>query len=299
MNPGSLNRRQALTALAASAAIGAASQLAAQTPAAKRRIKQSFFTRAFATPPGKPKISFDEMVAVGKRLGAFGFDMVPAAQWPVLKQNGMICCIGSGGGVAIETGIIHKEMHDDMAKTLEAFIDQCAANGVPSILIAGGQKKGLSIAEGTANAITFLNRMKGHAEQKGVNLCLEIMNDKYTNPSIGRIDQIGNHIDWVADTVAKVNSPRVKILFDIYHVQVMDGNVVEHIKQYLPLIGHFHTAGVPGRHEMDENQELNYRYVFQTIADLGYQGYVAHEYDPTPGKDPVQIIEKVFALADV
>ena len=296
-----MNRRQAITALASTAAAAAAgTQLGAQTTAGKkRRIKQSFFTRAFATGPNQPKISFEDMVAVGKRLGAFGFDMVPQTQWPILKQNGMICCIGSGGGVAIETGIIHKEMHDEMAKTLEAFIDQCAANGVPSILIAGGQKKGLSISEGTANALTFLNRMKGHAEEKGVNLCLEIMNDKYTNPSIGRVDQIGNHIDWVADVVSKVNSPRVKILFDIYHVQVMDGNVAEHIKQYMPLIGHFHTAGVPGRHELDENQELNYRYIFQTIADLGYQGYVAHEYDPTAGKDPVQLIEKVFAVADV
>lgn len=294
-----MNRREVLTGLAAAGLASTALTSIAGAQTKNRRIKQSFFTRAFATPPGAPKISVEEMVAVGARLGAAGFDMMPPAQWPLLKKNGMICCIGSGGGVSIENGIIHKEMHDEMARSLDAFIETCAAGGCPSILIAGGQKKGLSIAEGTANALAFLNRMKGHAEEKGVNLCLEVMNDKYTNPSIGRVDQIGNHIGWVADVVSKVNSPRVKILFDIYHVQIMEGNVVENIKQYLPLIGHFHTAGVPGRHQMDENQELNYSYIFRTIADLGYAGYVAHEYDPAPGSDPVKTIEKVFALADV
>lgn len=287
-----------LTALA-STALAAAQTTPGNRIARKGRIKQSFFTRALATGPGQPKMTPEEMIQVGARLGAAGFDMMPPSQWPLLKKYGLICCIGSGGGVSIENGIIHKEMHDDMVKSLEPFIDTCAAGGCPNILIAGGQRKGLSIAEGTANALTFLNRVKGKAEEKGVNLCLEIMNDKYQNPAIGRVDQIGNHIAWVADIVQKVNSPRVKILFDIYHVQVMDGNIVEHIKTYFPLIGHFHTAGVPGRHELDENQEINYSYVFRTIADLGYTGYVAHEYDPTPGRDPVQLLEKVAALADV
>ncbi|HYA17938.1 MAG TPA: TIM barrel protein [Bryobacteraceae bacterium] len=292
-----MNRRHLLTTLA-SAAVATASGQTSSSPARiarKGRIKQSFFTRSLAG----SKLSNEEMFQVGQRLGAAGFDMVPPAQWPALKKYGLMCCIGSGGGVSIENGIIHKEMHDSMAQSLEAFIDQCAANGVPSILIAGGQKKGLSIAEGTANALAFLNRMKGHAEEKGVNLCVEVMNDKYTNPAIGRVDQIGNHLGWVADVVSKVNSPRVKILFDIYHVQIMDGNVVENIKSVFPLIGHFHTAGVPGRHEMDENQELNYSFIFRSIADLGYTGYVAHEYDPSPGKDPVALLEKVAALADV
>lgn len=292
-----MNRRHLLTTLASAAAVSAAAQTASsQTKIARKgRIKQSFFTRSLAG----SKLSPEEMFALGARLGALSFDMVPQAQWPLLKKNGLICAIGSGGGVSIENGIIHKEMHDEMAKSLETFIDQCAANGVPSILIAGGQKKGLSIAEGTTNALAFLNRMKGHAEEKGVNLCVEVMNDKYTNPSIGRVDQIGNHVGWVADLVSKVNSPRVRILFDIYHVQIMDGNVVENIKTYMPLIGHFHTAGVPGRHELDENQELNYSFIFRSIADLGYIGYVAHEYDPTPGKDPVALLEKTAAVADV
>ncbi len=260
----------------------------------KGRIKQSLFTRSLAG----SKLSPEEMFQLGARLGAFAFDMAPVAQWPLLKKNGLICAIGSGG-VTIEQGIIHRELHDDTVKSLTAFIDTCSAAGTPSILIAGGQRKGLSYTEGATNAVEFLNRVKGHAEEKGVNLCLEIMNDKYTNPSIGRVDQVATHLSWIVDVIQRVNSPRVKILCDIYHVQIMDGNVAENIKTLMPMIGHFHTAGVPGRHELDENQELNYPFIFRTIADLNYTGYVAHEYDPTPGKDPVQLLEKVVALADV
>ena len=105
----------------------------------------------------------------------------------------------------------------------------CATGGCPDILIAGGQRNGLSYAEAAENAVAFLNRVKSHAEEKGVTLCLEVMNDKYKNPAMGQVDQAGNHLAWVVDVCQRVNSPRVKILFDIYHVQIMDGNVVENI----------------------------------------------------------------------
>jgi hydroxypyruvate isomerase len=297
-NSTQMHRRDLLTALA-STALAAAQTTPSGRIARKGRIKQSCFTRSLATGPNAPRMSLDDMLQLGQRLGAVGFDMLPPAQWPQLKKYGLMSTMGTGGGVAIETGIIHKEMHADMAKSLATFIDTCAAAGCPNVLIAGGQRKGLSYTEGADNAVAFLNTVKGHAEEKGVTLCLEVMNDKYQNPSIGRVDQVGNHLSWVADVCQRVNSPRVKILFDIYHVQIMDGNVAENIKTAFPLIGHFHTAGVPGRHELDETQELNYSFIFRTIADLGYTGFVAHEYDPTPGRDPVQLLEKVFAIADV
>jgi hydroxypyruvate isomerase len=290
---GMIDRRSLLAALASTALVSAQAQSPARIPR-KGRIKQACFTRSFAQ-----GTKMEDMLQTGARLGAVGFDMLPPAQWPALKKLGMVPTMATGGGVSIENGIIHKEMHDDMVKTLEPFIDTCAAAGCANTLIAGGQRKGLSYAEGAANAVAFLNRVKGRAEEKGVNLCVEVMNDKYQNPAIGRVDQVGNHLSWVVDVCTRVNSPRVKILFDIYHVQIMDGNVAENIKASFPLIGHFHTAGVPGRHEPDESQELNYPYIFRTIADLGYTGYVAHEYDPTPGGDPVRALEKVFVLTDV
>jgi hydroxypyruvate isomerase len=293
-----MNRRHLLTALA-STAVAAAQTSPSGRMARKGRIKQACFARSLNPGPNGPQMSPDAMYQFAAHLGAYGFDFLPPDQWPLLKKYGLISTLGTGGGVTIENGVIHKETFDDVAKSLTAFIDTCAAASCPNIQIPGGQRRGMSYTDAATNAVEFLNRVKGHAEEKGVNLCVEVFNDKYQNPAIGRVDQASNHLAWVVDVVQRVNSPRVRVLFDIYHVQIMDGNVVENIKAIFPLIAHFHTAGVPGRHEIDENQELNYPFILKTIADLGYTGYVAHEYDPTPGKDPRQMLEKVFAIADV
>jgi hydroxypyruvate isomerase len=163
----------------------------------------------------------------------------------------------------------------------------------------GGQRDGMSYSQGADNAVEFFNRVKDHAEAKGVTLVMEIMNTKYRDPRLGRAGQICDHLDWAVGVCSRVNSPRVKILFDVYHAQIMDGNIVANIKSSFPWIGHFHTGGVPDRHEIDETQELNYSFIQKSIADLGFSDFVAHEYDPTPGRDPIQSLEKVFAIADV
>ena len=242
----------------------------------------------------------DEMCRQAVRLGAVGMDIFPVEQWPTIKSFGLVPTMGRGGGIEFEPGIIRKEVHKEIAESLEQFIDYCAANGCPNVVIIGGQRKGMPYSQGADNAVAFFNRVKDHAEGKGISLCMEIMNTKYTDPAIGRVDRICNHLDWAVDVCTRVNSPSVKILFDIYHAQAfMDGNIVADIKSAFPLIGHFHTGGVPGRNELDDTQELNYKFILTAIADLGYTGYVAHEYDPTPGRDPIQSLEKAFAIADV
>ena len=260
----------------------------------KGRLKQSCFTRSFGR--GMP---VEDMCREAVRLGASGFDFFPTPQWPTLKKYGLTPAVALGRGITIPVGIVRKELHDDLAKSLPPFLDHCAENGCPGVLISGGQRKGMSYAEGADVAAAFLNRVKEHAEQKGVTLCLEIVNSKYKDPQFGRDDAICDHVDWAAEVCARVNSPRVKILFDIYHVQIMDGDVAANIKAYLPLIEHLHTAGVPGRHQIDETQELNYGFILKSAADLGFRGFVAHEYDPSPGSDPIRTLEKVFAIADV
>ncbi len=280
-------------------AVAAAAMAAAQTPAPapiarKGRLKQSCFARSFGR--GVPA---EDMCREAVRLGASGFDFFPAAQWPTLKKYGLTPAMALGGGITIPVGIVRKELHDSLAASLPTFLDHCAENGCPAVLISGGQRKGMSYAEGADVATAFLNRVKGHAEEKGVTLSLEVVNSKYTDPQFGRADAICDHVDWAAEVCTRVNSPRVKILFDIYHIAIMDGDVVANIRKYYPLIGHFHTAGVPGRHEIDETQELNYTFILKSAADLGYTGFVAHEYDPSPGKDPIRTLEKVFAIADV
>ena len=241
----------------------------------------------------------EAMCREAARLGVVGFDGVPLEQWPTLKKFGLIPTLARGGGVTIENGIIQQRLQNELVKSQEAFIDKCAAEGCPNILIVGGQRNGMPYAQAADHAVEFLNLVKSRAEEKRVTLCLEVMNSKYQDPDLGRKDQVCDRLDWALDVCTRVNSPRVKILFDIYHVQITDGDIVDNIRAHFPLIGHFHTGGVPGRHEIDDTQELNYGFIFRTIADLGFAGYVAHEYDPTPGGDPVRILERVFRITDV
>jgi hydroxypyruvate isomerase len=149
-------------------------------------------------------------------------------------------------------------------------------------------------AEGADNSVAWLNRIKSHAEDKGVNVCMEYLNSK-----VNHKDYMFDHLPWGVDVVKRVNSPRVKILFDIYHAQIMDGDIVRNIRDNFQWIGHFHTGGNPGRHEIDETQELNYRFIAQAIADLGYAGYVAHEYGPAQGRDPIASLKQAVGIFDV
>ena len=290
-----MNRRHLLTALASTTLVSA--QNTGRT-ARKGRIKQACFARSLNA-PNTPPMPPDEMYALAARLGAVGFDFLPPDQWPLLKKHGLIPTLGTGGGVTIENGIVHKEMNESVAKSLTAFIDACAAAGCPNIQIPGGQRRGISYTDCANNAVEFLNLVKGHAEEKGVNLCVEIFNDKYQNPAIGRVDQASNHLAWVVDVVQRVNSPRVRVLFDIYHAQIMDGDIVRNIRDNYQWIGHFHTGGNPGRHEIDETQELNYRFIAQAIADLGFTGFIAHEYSPAPGHEPIGALNKALEICDV
>jgi hydroxypyruvate isomerase len=180
-----------------------------------------------------------------------------------------------------------------------ATLDQCAAAGCPNMITVGGQRKSMSYEEGDENCAAFFNGVKLHAEDKGVTICIEIMNNKFTQPELGRVDQICNHIDWAVEVVKRVNSPRVKVLFDIYHVQIMDGDLCHHIQENFAWIAHFHTGGVPGRHLIDKTQEINYRFVAKTIADLGFSGYIAHEYRPAPGDDPLKNLARAIDILTV
>ncbi len=143
-------------------------------------------------------------------------------------------------------------------------IDECAAGGCPNLITVSGSRRGMSDAEGADNSVAFLNRVKAQAEDKGVTICLELLNSK-----IDHKDQMCDHTAWGVEVCRRVNSPRVKLLFDIYHMQIMEGDICRTIRDNFQWIAHFHTGGVPGRHEIDGTQELNYHFVAQTIAELG------------------------------
>ena len=281
-----MKRRHFIPALVGPVVLG---QVAAP-PKRKGRIKQGITRGVFAR-----QTSMEDCCRQAAALGIRGFDLIGPADWPVLKKYGLVPSMyPPGPGGTIPDALNRKENHDRLEKSLRAGIDESAANGVPNVITFSGNRRGMADAEGADNCVEFLNKVKAQAEDKGVTICMEYLNSK-----VNHKDYMFDHIAWGVDVMKRVNSPRVKILFDIYHAQIMDGDIVRNIRDHFQWIGHFHTGGNPGRHEIDQTQELNYPFVMQAIVDLGYTGFVSHEYSPSPGHDPVQTLEKAIEICDV
>ena len=282
-----MRRRDVLPVLACSAA---AAKMSGQ-PDPKGRLKQCVTRGVF----GRGGMSFEETCREGAKAGCYGYDLIGPAGWPTLKKYGLIPTMyppGPGGN--IPDALNRKENHAALEKTMHAAIDEAAANGVPNIITFSGNRRGMADAEGADNCVTFLNRVKAHAEDKAVTICMEYLNSK-----VNHKDYMFDHIAWGAGVMQRVSSPRIKILFDIYHAQIMDGDIVRNIRDNFQWIGHFHTGGNPGRHEIDGTQELNYHFIAQAVADLGYTGYVAHEYSPAPGHEPLASLRQALEIMRV
>jgi hydroxypyruvate isomerase len=281
-----MKRRHFLPALVGPALLG---QVVAP-PKRKGRIKQGITRGVFGR-----DAKIEDCCREAAKLGIRGFDLIGPADWPVLKKYGLVPSMyPPGPGGTIPDALNRKENHDRLEKSMRAAIDESAANGVPNVITFSGNRRGMADAEGADNCVAFLNKVKAQAEDKGITICMEYLNSK-----VNHKDYMFDHIAWGVDVMKRVNSPRVKILFDIYHAQIMDGDIVRNIRDYFQWIGHFHTGGNPGRHEIDQTQELNYPFVMQAIVDLGYTGFVSHEYSPSPGNDPVQTLEKAIEICDV
>jgi hydroxypyruvate isomerase len=287
----------AATAFAADAAVGRMPVAAAQAQAPARRrgpIRQSVMASVWGA---ASTLSFEDRCKTLARIGFKGVDLPTPEQVPILKQYGLAPAMMTGAGTTFQDGLIRKELHGKFEDAFHAGIDTCAAVGCPNLIAMPGERRGMPLEEAADNAAAILSRVKGYAEQKGVTLCMEITNSKVAADQ--RTDQVFNHLDWGFDVCRKVNSPRVKIVYDIYHVQIMDGDVVRNLRDNVDLICHIHVAGVPTRQEIDDTQELNYRFIANAIADLGYTGFVAHEHRPGPGRDPVKSLEQCFEIMNV
>ena len=184
--------------------------------------------------------------------------------------------LGPGGTIA--DALNNPENHAKLEASLRAAIDESAAAGVPNVITFSGNRRGMDDRVGADNCVAFLNKVKAQAEDKGVTICMELLNSK-----VNHKDYMFDHIAWGVDVMKRVNSPRVKILFDIYHAQIMDGDIVRNIRDNFQWIAHFHTGGNPGRHDIDDTQELNYRFIAQAIADLGFTGFVSTSTAPPQG----------------
>ncbi len=249
----------------------------------KGALKQCVTTGVFGR-----GMSFEDMCRHAAELGFYGFDLIGPDRWPVLKKYGLMpTMMPPPYGGTIPDGINEPANHARIEKTMREAIDLCAAHGVPNAIVLTGSRRGMKDEVGADNCVAFLNRVKGQAEDKGVTLCIELLNSK-----VDHKDYMCDHTAWGVGVTGRVNSPRVKLLYDIYHMQIMEGDIVRTIRANIQWLAHFHTGGNPGRHEIDGTQELNYRFVAEALRELGFDGQVAHEYSPAKGRDPIQSLKE-------
>ena len=307
-----MNRRDFLASLPVVAVVPSVTVARAQgvaggdrPPSGTSRIKHGATRQVFGA--NRP---LEECFRLGAELGIKGFDFIAnPVDFPLLRKYGLtgsMYRVSYGGGISGGRppdgppgweAIGMKEAMGGYLTALHEGIDVAAANGFPNIiLMAGARSASLSYEQGADNAVAFCDAVKAHAEDKGVTLCIEYLNSKGLQSPV---NSMFDRMSWGVDVVKRVGSPRVKILYDIYHAQIMEGYIVQTLRDNIQHIGHIHTGGVPGRHELDETQELNYRFIAQAIAELKFTGFVTHEWSPAMGNDPVASMRKVLAIMDV
>ena len=225
-------------------------------------------------------------------MGLTAIDLLEEPEWAIARQHGLICSMGYAGGGSIRDGLNVKANHDAIVKNFERTIPRAAAMQVPNVITFFGNSRGLRDEEATANCVEGLNRVKKVAEDHAVTICVELLNSK-----VDHKDYQGDRTAFGVAIVKSVGSPRVKLLYDIYHMQIMEGDLVRTIRDQHEHLGHFHTGGVPGRHELDETQEVNWPAVCRAIVGTGFSGYLAHEFVPT--RDPLTSLREAVMLCDV
>jgi hydroxypyruvate isomerase len=237
-------------------------------------------------------IPLDQLCAYGAEIGLKAIDLLNPEDYEIPRRYGLICSMGYAGGGEITSAMNRVENHAKIEESFRKYIPMAAKAGVANVITFSGGRDGMSDDEGAKNTIVGLNRMKKIAEDHGVTICMELLNSK-----VDHKDYMCDHTAWGVKVMEAVDSPRVKLLYDIYHMQIMEGDLVRTIQQNIRWIGHFHTGGVPGRHELDDTQEVRWDGVMRGIVAAKFQGYVAHEFVPT--RDPRTSLRQAVELCDV
>lgn len=280
------NRRNVLHTLGAGALAAVATTGATQAdeaPASKGRIKQSLCKWCY-------KVPLEKLAAEAKKIGYQSIELLTPPEFPVVKAAGLTCAILGGANIA--EGLNRKENHEKIEAHLREFIDFAAKEGIPSVICMSGNRKGMPDDVGLENCAIGLKRILGYAEQKKVTLCMEGLNSK-----VNHKDYMYDTTRWGVELCKRVGSERFKLLYDVYHMQIMEGDVIRTIKENAQYIGHYHTGGNPGRNEIDETQELNYPAIVKAIIETGYKGFLGQEFIPL--RDPLASLAQAFKICDV
>ncbi|MBN2327556.1 MAG: TIM barrel protein [Candidatus Omnitrophica bacterium] len=287
-----IRRRNFLKSFAAGSAAGwtsaAAAAASAQEIKVKGRIQQSVCRGNWRDYP------WDEFLPACKEMGLVGVDLVGQGDWPAIKKHGMIATMCPGAG-SIKNGLNNKNNHPRFLNDFKKNIQAAAGNGWRNVITMAGDRRGVDDEEGMENCRLILQEAVKMAEDSGVTICMELLNSKVDHPGY-----MCDHTAWGVELCKRVASPHFKLLYDIYHMQIMEGDIIRTIRTNIDYIGHFHTAGNPGRKDLDDRQELQYKPIMEAIADLTeqgkYNGFVAHEFGP---KHKLDSLRQAVQICDV
>ncbi len=299
MNPSTLSRRAFLSTAAVTATAAAMQQrlfAADEVAGAKGRVNHSVCKWCY------PKVSLDELCVAGKEMGISSIDLVTPKDFPTLKKYDLTCAMVSGvsaklpdgksiGG--IERAFNRTEHHELLIAAYEPFINDVADAGMKNLICFSGNRDKMDDETGLKNCAEGLKKLMPLAEKRGVLLCMELLNSRVNHP-----DYMCDRSDWGIALCKAIGSPNFKLLYDIYHMQIMEGDVIARIKAGHQYFAHYHTGGVPGRHEIDETQELNYAPIMRAIVGTGFKGHVAQEFIPAK-PDALASLKQAVAICTV
>lgn len=301
-----LSRRNMLAGVAGSIAAAAASVTrfgAAEEKKASKsgpavvngRINQSVCHWCFTSDSSSKPMSLEALCKLSRELGIKSVELVDPPDWPILKKYDLVCALANSHGFV--KGFNNPDNWEMCIDKITTAVDDCAAAGFPNVITFPGYRNGIPDDVGLENTVAGLKKVIGYAEKKKINLILEVLNSRVDIEMKGHPGYMGDSVEWCVEVCKRVGSDRLKILFDVYHVQIMQGDIITRIKENVDYIGHYHTAGNPGRNELDDNQEINYPPIMRTIVETGFTGYVAQEFIPT--RDPATGLREAVSLCDV
>lgn len=289
------NRREALTKIGTIATLALSTNMMAQTgkksvqisKKLKGNINHSVCRWCYG------EIPFEQLCKAAKDIGIKSIELTGPEEWPILKKYGLTSALPWGAGMGIDKGFNNPTYHEELIKSYSEIIPKVADAGLDKIICFSGNRNGISDAQGLENCAIGIKKLLPLCEKHNITLIMELLNSK-----VDHKDYQCDHTAWGVELCKKIDSPYFKLLYDIYHMQIMEGDIIRTIKENIKYIGHFHTGGNPGRNEIDDSQELYYPAIMKAIVETGYKGYVAQEFIPK-SKNPLESLKKCVQICDV